>query len=263
MSNAESAARPAVVPTTPEVIVEHLRGLIHRGEVGPGDRLPPERTLAEQLGVARVSVRQALARLQSEGYLTTRRGAFGGTFVTELIEPRRRWLQRMRENLADLEDILDFRVAVEAHAARLAAQRRDAADLSAIEQAVEQLGDVSDIATFRAADGAFHHAVATAARSPRLTAAIADARGQLFLPTDSLVYPPDVERTLDDHRRIAAALRHKDHEESAAAMTEHIEATRAWLRQILTRSAPASIGESARPARSRAGREPDADVHAR
>ena len=69
MSNAESAARPAVVPTTPEVIVEHLRGLIHRGEVGPGDRLPPERTLAEQLGVARVSYgpmpqRVALTALQ-------------------------------------------------------------------------------------------------------------------------------------------------------------------------------------------------------
>ncbi|MEV5407418.1 FCD domain-containing protein [Thermopolyspora sp. NPDC052614] len=247
MSNAESAARPAVAPTTPQVIVEHLRGLIHRGEVGPGDRLPPERALAEQLGVARVSVRQALAQLQGEGYLTTRRGAFGGTFVTELVEPRRRWLRRMRENLADLEDILDFRIAVESHAARLAARRRDEENLAAIERAVAQLDDVSDVTSFRAADSAFHQAIAAAARSPRLTAAITDTRGLLFLPTDAFVYPPDVAQTRRDHRRIAAALRRGDQEESAAAMIEHIESTRTWLRQILTRSAPASIGESDPP----------------
>ena len=95
--------------------------------------------------------------------------------------------------------------------------------------------------------GAFHHAVASAARSPRLTTAIADARGQLFLPTDSLVYPPDVAKTMHDHSRIAAALRRKDHEAAATAMIEHIESTRAWLRGILTRPSAAPSGESATP----------------
>jgi len=250
MNHPGSAAGPAVAPTTPQVIVERIRGLIHRGELGPGDRLPPERILAEQLRVARASLRQALSQLQSEGYLVTRRGAFGGTFVTELVEPRRRWLRRMRENLADLEDILDLRIAVESHAAALAARRRDTADLLAIEQAVRQLDGVKDIASFRAADNAFHQAVATAARSPRLAAAIADARGELFLPTDALVYPPDVDRTVRDHGRIAAAVRRGDPEESGTAMAEHIELTRAWLRQILTASAPASVGEPEMPDRA-------------
>lgn len=70
--------------TLPQNVAEHLRILIHRGEVGPGDRLPAERELAEQLGVARMSLRDAIKVLQADGYVEVRRGARGGTFVTGL-----------------------------------------------------------------------------------------------------------------------------------------------------------------------------------
>ena len=69
--------------TLTQAVAEHLRTLIHRGEVGPGDRLPAERELAEQLGVARISLREALKILQDEGYVQVRRGALGGAYVTE------------------------------------------------------------------------------------------------------------------------------------------------------------------------------------
>ena len=234
---------PALTPTTPQIITDRIRGLIHRGELGPGDRLPPERALADQLAVARVSLREALAQLQHEGYIVARRGALGGTFVTELVEPRRRWLRRMRENLADFDDIIDYRIAVEAHAAGLAAARRDRADLRAIEEGVQRLSDVTGVLSFRAADSAFHRAVAAAARSPRLAAAIDEARGLLFPPTDALVYPLDVGQSLGDHGRIAAAVRDGDAGRAAAAMREHIESTRAWLRHVLTTPDAASVGD--------------------
>jgi len=236
---------PALAPTTPQVITERIRGLIHRGELGPGDRLPPERALADQLAVARVSLREALAQLQQEGYIVARRGALGGTFVTELIEPRRRWLRRMRENLAEFEDIIDYRIAVEAHTVGLAAGRRTDADLRAIEDAVRQLSDVTDVLSFRAADSAFHRAVAAAARSPRLAAAIDEARGELFPPTDALVYPPDIDASLRDHSGIAAAVVDGDEGVAAAAMREHIESTRNWLRHVLTTPDGASVGQPA------------------
>lgn len=220
------------------MVTERIRRLIHRGELAPGDRLPAERLLAEELGIARVSLREALARLQQEGYLIARRGAAGGTFVTELVEPRRHWLQRVRENLGDLEDLLDFRIALETHAARLAARRAQPTDLAAIDRAVRQLSAVTDIASFRSADTAFHDAVADAAGSARLRAAIDEARGQLFLPTDSLIYPPDVELSRRYHRRIARAVRRRAETAAAAAMYEHIESTRAWLRQILSEPDP-------------------------
>jgi DNA-binding FadR family transcriptional regulator len=235
---------PAFAPTTPQVITDRIRALIHRGELGPGDRLPPERTLADQLGVARVSLREALAQLQHEGYLLARRGALGGTFVTELIEPRRRWLRRMRENLADFEDIIEYRIAVEAHAASVAARRRDDADLEAIESAVRRLPSATGILTFRAADSAFHHAIAAAARSPRLEAAIDDARGLLFLPTDALVTSLDIDQSHGDHAKIAAAIRDGDQALAAEAMRDHIESTRTWLRRVLTSPDHSSVGDT-------------------
>src|SRR5487761_146688 len=244
IASIRGAMPPALAPTTPQVITDRIRTLIHRGELGPGDRLPPERTLADQLGVARVSLREALAQLQHEGYLRARRGALGGTFVTELIEPRRRWLRRMRENLADFEDIIEYRIAVEAHAASIAARRRDEADLQAIEGAVRRLPSVTGILAFRAADSAFHHAIAAAARSPRLEAAIDEARGLLFLPTDALVYALDIDQSLGDHARIADAVRAGDQSLAAAAMRDHIESTRAWLRRVLTTPDPSSVGDT-------------------
>jgi DNA-binding FadR family transcriptional regulator len=244
VTNASVRLPPALAPTTPQVITERIRGLIHRGELGPGDRLPPERALADQLVVARVSLREALAQLQREGYIVARRGALGGTFVTELVEPRRRWLHRMRENLADFEDIIDYRIAVEAYTVGLAARRRHEGDLQAIQDAVRQLPDVTDILSFRAADSAFHRAIAAAARSPRLAAGIDEARGELFPPADALVYPLDIDAALRDHARIAAAVRDGDEARATAAMREHIESTRSWLRGILSMPDAANVGDA-------------------
>ena len=224
---------PALTPTTPRIIAEVIRGLIHRGELSPGDRLPPERALADQLGVARVSLRDALAQLHQEGYLVARRGAHGGTFVTGLAEPRRRWVRRMRENPADLEDIIDYRIAIEVHAARLAARRRDQADLPAIEEAARRGPGATGGPSFRAADSAFHRAIAIAAHSARLEAAIDEARGLLFLPADALAYPPGTDRSLSDHQWIAAAVRDGDGDRAAAAMRAHIESTRDSLRHAV------------------------------
>ena len=233
---------PALTPTTPQVIIDRIRGLIHRGELGPGDRLPPERALADQLAVARVSLREALAQLQEEGYIVARRGAFGGTFVTELVEPRRRWQQRMRENLADFEDIIDYRMAVEPHTVGLAAVRRDETDLAAIAAATRRLSRVTGALSYRAADSAFHHTIAVAARSPRLVAATDEARGLLFIPADALVSTLDIGQCIDDHGRIAAAVRDGDRGRAVGLMREHIESTRDWLRQMLT--APDAAGTS-------------------
>lgn len=235
---------PALTPTTPEVIAGLIRGLIHRGRLGPGDRLPPERALADRLGVARVSLRESLAQLQQEGYLIARRGALGGTFVTELVEPRGRWLRRMRDNIADLEDIIDYRIAVEAHTVRLAARRRDESDLRAIEAAVRRPG-APDVSSLRAAGRAFHRAIVAAAHSPRLGAAVDEARVLPFPLPRTLLNPPRIGRSLGDHARIAAAVRDCDGDRAAAAMREHFESARDWLRRLLATPDAASPRDAA------------------
>lgn len=220
--------------TLTQTVAEHLRSLIHRGEFGPGDRLPPERELAEQIGVARVSLREAIKILQDSGYVEVRHGGpKGGTFVTQLNRPVEAWRARMREQAGEIDDIIDYRIALETHAAGLAAQRRTRAELTAIGAAIAQLDTVTSLAQFRLADTRFHGSVATAARNARLENAIHTARGELFGPHDLLAYKEPVEESRHDHRLIYTEIRDRNDEAAAQRMREHIERTREQLRVIV------------------------------
>jgi GntR family transcriptional regulator, transcriptional repressor for pyruvate dehydrogenase complex len=216
-------------PLTPGQITDLLRGRIHRGELGPGDRLLPERDLAAQLGVGRLRLREALATLEADGYVVTRRGATGGRFVTELHQPFRRWASSV---LDEIDDIVDFRLAVECQAVRFAASRRTRADLASIRRTVESLEQATSPRDYRLADVAFHHALASASRSPRLIEAVDRARGELFEPVDEL-WRNGLDQTIVDHRRIVDAVAAGDSDAAAAAMAAHIEGTRRELQDLL------------------------------
>jgi GntR family transcriptional repressor for pyruvate dehydrogenase complex len=220
--------------TLTQAVAEHLRTLIHQGEVGPGDRLPAERELAERLGVARASLREAIKVLQDEGYVQVRRGALGGTYVTELLEPLEKWRIRMRTQAGEFDDIIDFRIALETDSARLAAIRRDRADLARLRGSIKSLGQVSSgHAAFRLSDSQFHSWLARAARNARLETAIELARGELFVPHDLLPYADPIEESRRDHQQIYEAVRASDPDAAASAMREHIERTRHQLRAIV------------------------------
>ncbi len=216
-----------------EAIAGDLRSRIHRGELGPGDRLPAERDLADTYGVGRLRVRDALAALEAEGYVETRRGATGGRFVTGLGRPFRAWADRMRADADELDDIVDFRLAVECQAARFAAERRRARDLTALRRSLTMLEAAADPRSYRLADVAFHRALATASGSPRLAAAVERARGELFEPADALWEDDDAARSLRDHAAIVVAVEARDADAAAAAMAMHIELTRREIRALL------------------------------
>lgn len=216
-------------------LASELRWRIHRGELGPGDRLPAERDLAGQFGVGRVRVREALAALEQEGYLVTRRGATGGRFVTQLERPWRTWIAGMRRRLDDLDDIVDFRLAVERQAVVFACDRRTAEDLAAIQRSLSLMEAADGPRRYRQADVQFHAAVAAAAHSPRLANAVARARGELFEPIDVLWID---DRSLDSlvaHREVADAIERRDATAAAAAMTVHVEQTRREIHDLLRR----------------------------
>ncbi|MDQ3733044.1 MAG: GntR family transcriptional regulator, partial [Actinomycetota bacterium] len=166
--------------TLTQGVAEHLRSMIHRGEVGPGDRLPPERELAEQLGVSRISLREAIKLLVEDGYVQVRRGAKGGTFITELHRPVESWRVRMRDQAGTFDDIIDFRIALECHTARLAAAHRTRDDLAVLRAAIKNLSRIGGRASFRLADSQFHGGLAAAAGNVRLANAIYSIRGELF-----------------------------------------------------------------------------------
>lgn len=218
----------------PSDVVEEIRGRIHRGELGPGDRLPSERELAANLSVSRDRLRDALQELEQDGYLVSKRGATGGRFVTELARPFAAWAARTQ---AELDDIVDFRLAVECQASRFAATRRAQSDLDAMDDAMARLEAAATPREYRLADVAFHAAIALAAGNDRLAAAVERARGELFEPADELWRHGQIE-SLTDHRQILGAIRGGEADAAAAAMAEHIERTRQELVDLVRQVTP-------------------------
>ena len=152
-------------------IVERLEGMILEGTLKAGERLPAERALAEQFGVSRPSLREAIQKLTAKGLLISRQG--GGNYVVESLgstfsDP----LLHLLENNADAQrDLLEFRHTLEASCAYYAALRATTVDRERLTQAFEELQDCysrsDDVSRIEegAADAKFHLAIAEASHN--------------------------------------------------------------------------------------------------
>jgi GntR family transcriptional repressor for pyruvate dehydrogenase complex len=204
-----------------EQLVERLLALIHELELAPGDRLPPERELAADLGVSRASVRQALVVLEVQGLVAVKHGE--GAILLD-TRPDDAVLSAVEAHRRRLPEVIEAREALEVKLAALAAGRRTDEDLRSIDAALEEMAAAVDRGE-RGLDGdeLFHAAVTAAARSPLLAdlmAAISQAIRETRL--ESLSQPDRPQQSLDSHRKIAAAIRAGDATSAAAAMAEHI-----------------------------------------
>ncbi|QDO95846.1 FadR family transcriptional regulator [Ferrovibrio terrae] len=175
-----------------------LAALIHAGDLGPGDRLPTEKQLVERFAVSRAVVREAIARLKTDGFVESRQGS--GAFVA--AKPGLANFRIVAQSkgtgqldTADLAHVFELRGVIEVGMAELAAQRRTKADIAALDaafmqmqQALEQGGDGAD------ADDAFHAAIATAAHNPYL-AQFAAFLAQHFSATRRLTWQPEARQS--------------------------------------------------------------------
>jgi DNA-binding FadR family transcriptional regulator len=221
---------PVSAEGTVEKIVRRLGEAIGSGLIAPGERLPPEAELAAQLSVATMTLRQALAILRDAGFVETRRGRGGGTFVRD--DPWAALTPTMDEPPArQLRELTDWRRAVSGEAAALAAVRAPAAEIAAIDdlaRTAETL--VPDAGAFRRADAHFHVAVAEAARSRRLIEA--EAQIQADLAHVLRLAPGSAEvRQISQagHGPVVAAIARHDPDGARAAMLAHVEATHDWV----------------------------------
>jgi DNA-binding FadR family transcriptional regulator len=200
---------PVAVRSTGERIAERFVTAIALGEFVPGQRLPTERELAAMLEVSRTTVREALQRLHAIGYVTTRRGRGGGTFVRfRDLEGSDEMIRRTLEPAwGELTQLLDFRRLIEQLIARTAAARRDDADIAAIRSAVAAYASAADREASRLADHALHQAIARATHSPRLARLSAALRHEVSLGFDAEPYSPAIrERALQQHPELAQAV---------------------------------------------------------
>ncbi len=218
----------------PEWIAQSLRRALALGMFA--DRLPPERQLAETLGVSRITVRLALKALRDADEVLSRPGRAGGSFpVTHpatavdpcVIESAR----------ADIADILEFRLAIEPAAARLAAEERDPQILARLERSIEMMDGEPSQRAFADGDSEFHLAIAEATKSPRLRHALLVTRADLLLwrrRLPQLNYDPSYARAnRAEHLAIALAIRAGDGRAAFDAMAWHLDLAQTAFWRVL------------------------------
>jgi GntR family transcriptional repressor for pyruvate dehydrogenase complex len=208
-----------------EQVVAHVRGLIERGALRPGDRLASERQLARDVGVSRPSVRAGLRSLAAMGVVQTRHGA--GTFITDgppaLVSESLGMLAAVHG--IGYDRLFEARRVLEVGSAALSAERATGEQLAAMSDEITGMyASLEDPQEFLRHDVRFHRAVAVGANNPVL--------GALIEMVASLHYEQrrvTVERargqlreSADMHRRIYQAVRSRDPEAARAVMDEHL-----------------------------------------
>ena len=217
--------RPVGKPRVAEEIVHQLRGLILRGEYTPGDKLPPERKLAEELGVNRASLREAIKTLEHMGLVKTRQG--DGTRVLDFMQTAGVELvshlitRDGAPNVAVLNDVLDFRRWFGRETARLAATRATAEDLKALEAMAQKAADPAlELGEILKVDFEFYVLLTHASKNQVMQLLINTIRSAVanYAPFFAQFYPP-AATVRKHHRDLLKALQQKD-EEAAAKIVD-------------------------------------------
>jgi GntR family transcriptional repressor for pyruvate dehydrogenase complex len=217
-----------------EAIVAKITGLIESGELKPGDRLPPERELAEMLGTSRATVREACRVLEHMGLLDSRIGS--GRYITGApAAPDPAGDSRSQgTEAATLLDYLALRKMVEVPIAGLAAQNVDDVHVVALRQAVAMMSDPA--VEPLAADLAFHLAVVEAAGNSYIASLMRTGSFHLYrMATLTTSQPGRRAEVIAEHRQINEAIVERDSELARHLMAEHLDRAEAALRSTLAR----------------------------
>lgn len=218
-----------------EETVEHLLRGFKVGIFPPGGRLPPERELAEALGVSRATLRDALAELQKAGYVTIQRGRYGGAVVAPELPSSGAILGS--GDLDMVEDILAFRAVVEPAAAALAAEAAlTAAQRTGLLDALRAVA-TADPGQYRPLDARLHITIAELSPSPRLAASVAEARAATSDLLDRIPFLiRNIEHSDTQHQAIIDAILAGNPTRAHDLMAEHLEGTASLLRGFLAAS---------------------------
>lgn len=194
-----------------EMVFESLREAIISGRLRPGERMM-EVQLAEEMGVSRTPVREAIRKLELEGFVAMlpRKGAY----VADI-------------SVKDIVDVFEIRAALEALAAGLAAERITEEELDQLERSLVQISECSsddNLDAIVAGDVKFHDIIYQASRNQRLVQIITHLHEQIYrFRMTSLSQPGRIKIALDEHKKIAEAISDRNVELAQELAREHIE----------------------------------------
>lgn len=224
-----------------EGCVEQLATAIRLGAYRAGTALPPERDLAELMGVSRATLREAIAALRQAGMVETTRGRGGGTRVTYVpptpSAPSAERHDALTDRRDELLDALVFRRVVEPGACWAAGSR----ELSGAEQllltsALVEVEQARDPADHRLADSRLHLAIATASGSRLVVEAVTAAQRSLAEMLSAIpVLQANIAHSDAQHRAIVTAILDRNPARARRAMEQHCDDTAALLRGLLDR----------------------------
>ena len=212
--------------TTAEEVVSSLREMIHRGDLRPGDRLPPERDLAKQLGVSRPTLRAGIRTLAAVGVLKSKQGA--GTFVVEADASPALDSNPLRL-LASLHgfssaEMFEARLLLEMAITGLAAERATSDHLAELaEELAEMFATLDEPEEYLVHDMRFHQIIAAASGNRIITALMNMVASILFDVRSKTVHRAhDLKESAEMHRQIFRSIREGNTESSRNAMRDHL-----------------------------------------
>lgn len=220
----ENALRPLEKTHVRMQVFEQMKRQILQGVWRPGDKIPSENELAKQMGVSRISVREALQQLVALDLLETRHGE--GTFVKKLaadlyVSPL---IPMMFLSKNDIIDVLEYRRIMETGAIGLAVERADANDIAELRELVRGMRESKDnMEKFAIYDLDFHLALARMTRNPVIIKINHIIKDILTLSMMGTLSPPGAESGLDYHTKILEAIERGDKGQAQRLMGELID----------------------------------------
>jgi DNA-binding FadR family transcriptional regulator len=220
-----------------EVTVERLADAIRLGVIPLGERLPPERELAEMLRVSRMTLREATRALAEAGFVEARRGRTGGTFVTyRIAAPARDRATVVAQSMGEgLHEALDFRRIVEPGAAELAATRfLSATDREYLTGCLAACAEAVDDEARRLADSRLHLALASTTGCQPLVAAVAEVQSKLGELLSAIpVLRRNIVHSERQHVEMVRAVLTGNPDGAREIMEQHCDATAEVLRRFI------------------------------
>lgn len=208
-------------------VIDQLKCNIMEGILRPGDRVPSEKELCQQMGVSRTAVREAKQALVGMGLLETRPGQ--GTFVREnvldVLTESIKWGFQMEKG--SIQELIEARRIVEVASAGLAAERATERAKQTLGNLIDQMQaaiDIDDKKAFLESDVAWHAAVAEAAQNRVFTRMISAIRSLLEIFIDAVLHVPKSDLIAQaGHRRVTEAIISGDVDRAKEAMSGHLD----------------------------------------
>jgi len=218
-----------------ESAIEQIMNLIKNKKLRPGDKLPPERELAEKLSISRGSLREAFRVLESRGLIKSKPG--GGRYIREIRKNGHNNTENIILSLekSSILELLEAREMFEVKIAKIAAQKATIEDIQLIEEALSKINEEEELKYGKEteSDSEFHLAIANASHN-FVFVNIIKLHLDLLRDTREKTWkiPGRREEQQEEHQTIFQAIKEHDSKEAGEAMLKHLKNVREVLVKI-------------------------------